>query len=316
TLASVGVASAPAAQAAALLSDADVALYEAKNQGRGRVVALASGGRQAGAAERSIGEQLLEALERDAFVPAFQPQFDARTGACVGVEAFARWLRPDGAAPPAAFLEAAESLELLAEIDRRIFAASVAQCLALRARGAPAPTLSVNVSRARLVSDGFAADVRAAVAEGLPLVFEVSEAFGVDAARDDETVFAIERIRALGAVCAVDGYGAGPVSAVGLLKIRPDRLKIDRRLTAAVADCSVRRALAGSVVAAGRALGAGVGAAGVETLAQARALRDLGCDVLQGFAFAPPVAGSDLERTLRARDWPRIDAPPAAAGGG
>ena len=111
----------------------------------------------------------------------------------------------------------------------------------------------------------------------------------------------VEQIKALGVDIEIDDFGSGYASIVSLTKIKPRRLKIDRQLVTPIVRSAAQRHLVRSIVEIGRSLGIEVAAEGVETMEHAALLRDLGCTILQGYAFAKPMAANELEACLRTR---------------
>jgi len=120
--------------------------------------------------------------------------------------------------------------------------------------------------------------------------------------RDDRFFENVEQIKALGIDIEIDDFGSGYASIVSLTKIRPRRLKIDRQLVTPIVRSAAQRRLVRSIVEIGRSLDIEVAAEGVETMEHAALLRDLGCSILQGFAFAKPMPAKELEARLRMRE--------------
>ena len=111
----------------------------------------------------------------------------------------------------------------------------------------------------------------------------------------------IEQIKALGIDIEIDDFGTGHASIVSLLKLNPLRLKIDKQFVIPMIDSPEHRRLVASIIEIGKSLGIQVVAEGVESMEHARLLRDLGCDMLQGFAFGLPMPARSLEAFVHAR---------------
>ena len=111
----------------------------------------------------------------------------------------------------------------------------------------------------------------------------------------------IDQIKALGIDIEIDDFGTGYASIVSLTKLQPRRLKIDRQFVIPIVRSEAQRRLVQSIVDIGKSLDIEIVAEGVETMEHARMLRDLGCDLLQGYAFAKPLSAEDLERFVAAR---------------
>jgi EAL domain-containing protein (putative c-di-GMP-specific phosphodiesterase class I) len=120
---------------------------------------------------------------------------------------------------------------------------------------------------------------------------------------DENASQTLSDLKALGIDIEIDDFGTGHASIVGLMKLSPSRLKIDRALVGPILDVAEQRKLVGSIIDIGHFLSIEVVAEGVETIQHAHILRDLGCDTLQGYAFAKPMARPNLETFIRAGAW-------------
>ncbi|MEO1330135.1 MAG: EAL domain-containing protein [Pseudomonadota bacterium] len=301
--ASVGIASAQGRRCDGkkLLIDADIALYRAKAQGRNGY-AFYSEEDEAGVAQRkSIADGLRRGLEEGEFVPFYQPQICARTKRVVGVEALARWRDPErGLLTPDHFLPVAEDLGVVAEIDAQILAIALDDMNAIEAQGLPRPRVSVNVSSRRLRDAELAQKIRELPIAPGQVSFELLESIFLE--EDDAVRFAIDALRESGIDIEIDDFGTGHASVMSLVRLSPDRLKIDRRFVQPMLDTEPARRLVKAMIEIGDALGVEVVAEGVETDAHIAALSALDCDILQGYGIARPMPVSGLEAWLRARE--------------
>ncbi|WP_413711707.1 putative bifunctional diguanylate cyclase/phosphodiesterase [Rhizobium sp. Rhizsp82] len=295
--ASVGVAFQTAsASLGSLISDADIALYEAKRRGGGRYAVFSQRLRERAVGERELAEEVLSGLERSEFIPFFQPQVDAKTRKIVGAEALARWSHPyDGILPPTRFLPAAEQVGRLGDLDGMVLVKALAAFDRWQEDGVPIPRISVNVSAQRLKDDDFPKMLGLIGNRAGVLSFELLESISFDE-RDVQLSQAVERIRDLGIQIELDDFGTGHASIVSLMDLRPDRLKIDRKLVAPIVNDLAQRALLASLIDIAKALKIEVIAEGVETNEHADILEGLGCDVLQGYLFSPPVTADEIGR--------------------
>ncbi|HEY9013109.1 MAG TPA: EAL domain-containing protein, partial [Devosia sp.] len=173
-----------------------------------------------------------------------------------------------------------------------------------RAQGLGVPSVSVNVSFRRLHDDHLISSLRHLDIRPGILSFELLESIFLDEP-DDLVSWNLDQIRDLGIDINIDDFGTGHASILSLLKLQPKRLKIDRQFIDAIVSSESQRRLVGSLIDIGKSLSIKVVAEGVETLEQARILRGLGCDALQGYAFARPMRASDLEDMLRTESWRR-----------
>ena len=284
-----------------LLMNADIALYEAKKKGRNRVEIFSDDLRAVTIETKRTADELLRALECDAFIPFFQPQFDAQTLAINGVEALARWDHATkGILTPDKFLEVAEGLGRVAEIDRLILEKSLFQMTRWRTQGIDIPKLSVNISAQRLKDPTLLGMLDSLPIETHTLAFELLESISFEDQEEDLKA-AIRQLKERGVQVEIDDFGSGHASIVSLLELAPHRLKIDRKLVAPIDVSESQRRLVASIIEIGRSLGIGIVAEGVETMTHAEILRELGCQTLQGYAFARPMSSADL--MTFAKEW-------------
>lgn len=277
-----------------LLVNADIALYEAKKLGKNRMEQFTDRLRLAAVHVRMVSDELVTGLERDEFLPFYQPQFDAHTLRIIGVEALARWNHPTrGLLPPGEFLSIANDLNRVGKIDEIMLEKGLAQLGEWRRLGLDIPKLSVNISLSRLQNRDLFTHLESLSFEPGSLSFELLESISFEDV-GDELKEAIARLKQANVGIEIDDFGTGHASIVNLLDLAPDRLKIDRKLVAAVDASSARRRLVASIIEMGRALGIDTVAEGVETMQQAKILADLGCDALQGYALAKPMSADDL----------------------
>lgn len=289
-----------------MLIDADIALYRAKSNGRNRFEFFSDTLKAEIVRNKQVADDILSGLERQEFLPYFQPQFDARTLKIVGVEALARWAHPDkGVLTPDVFLKIADELNVVPLIDRTILEQALWQKMRWDAVGISIPRLSVNVSAGRLHDTDLMNSLDGLSIEPGTVSFELLESIFLD--EGDETITAnFERLRDKGIDIEIDDFGTGYASIVSLIHLNPARLKIDRQLITPIVHSESQRRLVSSIIDIGQSLGIKVVAEGVETMEHAAILRDLGCDKLQGYAFAAPMSSAELIAFVREERWRRV----------
>ena len=308
---SVGIATARGDQVNArkLLVDADIALYRAKSRGRNRFEYFSEALQAEVIQTKRVADQILQGLDRAEFEPWFQPQFDARTLDVVGCEALVRWRHPiEGILAPASFMAVAEELNVVATIDRLVLEQSLRQLALWDADGLSVPRVSVNVSSRRLRDDQLLASLRDLHIAPGRVSFELVESIFLDE-NDDVARWHVDQIKDLGIDIEIDDFGTGYASIISLLNLKPRRLKIDRQLVAPIVSSGAQRHLVASVIEIGKSLGIDVVGEGVETMEHASILRDLGCDVLQGYALARPMTADAVSTFLREEPWRKVSSP-------
>lgn len=301
--ASCGVALAPtqAQEALELVGNADLALFKAKSNGRGRVFLFVPALRMEAMARRLYGLELHRAVDKGEFLLFYQPQINMADGTITGAEALIRWLHPErGLLTPAAFLPALEGGPLAATVGSWILDEACAQAAYWRRSGAPDFRIGVNLCSAQFRVGDLAAEVMETLARhGLPaeaLELEVTENIVLD--NDDIVLEILQRLHQQGVGIAFDDFGTGYAS-LSLLKTYPlSRIKIDqsfvRGILTSKRDASVVRA----IIDMARNFDLEVIAEGIETQAEYNYLRREQCDEGQGYLFGAPMPVSQFELLL------------------
>jgi diguanylate cyclase (GGDEF)-like protein/PAS domain S-box-containing protein len=283
----------------ALIRDSDAAMYRAKERGKGRCEVFDEQMRERARHRHEMENALHRAVARNEFGVFFQPMISLRNGACVGVEALARWQHPErGLLTPADFLDAAEETGLVVAIGAQILE-QACRCAVQWCRSLPEPDgfhVAVNLSGRELVHADLADLVGGVLARvGLrpdALTVEITET--VLMGDTDAGIAAVKSLKALGVRVSIDDFGTG-YSALGYLRQFPvDNVKIDRTFVERLGSDPEDAAIVAAVVSLGHALGVSVTGEGVETTAQLGMLRDLGVDIAQGYLLAPPQPAADL----------------------
>ena len=295
--ASIGVAVGLRPDAEELLRDADIALYQAKQSGKGRY-ALFHPEMQLAIQDRLAFEMdLRAAVERGQLFVEYQPTFDMRDLTMTGVEALVRWRHPErGVVAPGEFIPVAEECGLIGEIGRFVLQEACRQAAAWAAGGRVVP-LSVNVSGRQLESDALVGEVEEALLDsGLDpglLTLELTETVLMHDA--EATSRRLHELKRLGVRIAIDDFGTGYSSLAYLRQFPVDALKIDRSFISEVARSPEARALIHTLVQLGRAIGLRTLAEGVEDEAQLAQLQREQCDHGQGFYYSRPLPAEAVE---------------------
>ena len=317
---SVGIAlGRPGCTAGELLRDADSAMSHAKGKGGGRYEVFESGMRERLLDRVRIEASLRAALNaEDQIHVAYQPLVSLRTGEVTGAEALARWTHPSkGQIPPGDFIPVAEECGYIQELGSRIMRRALLEAGAWRGIGSFAG-IAVNVSPLQLANPAQVSKLAldALAAAGLEpsfLTVEITE--GVLLEDLEVAGGVLGALAQLGLGLSLDDFGTGYSSLSYLGELPFDSVKIDRSLITAIVGNERAVALASAIVEMGHALGKIVIAEGIETAEQADLLREIGCDVGQGYLFSRPLApgafGRLLRETPRFPFSPATDRPPA-----
>ena len=301
---SVGIAFGARGEASAegLMRNADFAMYRAKQAGKGRFEVFRTDLHEAATRETALREQLGQALEHDEMRVHYQPIVDLASGAVLGVEALARWQRPDGTVlMPDEFIPLAEESGLILPIGAWILERACQDARAWQTRHElPGLFISVNLSARQFGDRGLDERITGALtASGLDpsaLILEITESVLMQTGA--ATVARLTELRRLGIRLALDDFGTGYSSLSYLEQFPVDILKIDRSFVARMGEKGFRPVIARAVVQLGKGLGLDVVAEGIERPDQAVVLRRLGCSRGQGNLYAEPLAAEDVEQLL------------------
>ncbi|WP_305784768.1 putative bifunctional diguanylate cyclase/phosphodiesterase [Symbioplanes lichenis] len=302
-----------------LIRHADLALSRAKASG-GDTVAAYDPAMLAGLVDRlALEADLRAALARDELTLHYQPTVDLRTGGIAGFEALVRWHHPArGMVPPLDFIGIAEASGLIVPLGRWVLTEACRQAVRWGAGGTRPLKMAVNVSVRQFEQGDLAAVVAAVLAEtGLPaasLCLEMTES--VLLTDTDENLAELHRLKALGVTLAMDDFGTGYSSLAYLRRYPMDILKIDRsfvdRLGAGERE---DEALVRTIVRLARTLGMTTVAEGIENAAQLATLRELDCDLAQGYHLSRPLPAAEAGRVwdegIPAAALPRLAAVPS-----
>ena len=296
--ASIGLAVAPdnGSTADELMRHADIALYEAKNQGRDRAVYFSTKMAEEVEHRRSIELDLRSAMEHQEFDLHYQPIISCSTGKVVGVEALLRWQHPlYGNMPPAEFIPVAENAGLLPAIGEWVLERAMTD-----AKLWPELEVAVNLSPVQFRHVDLESMLRRLIVKHAVdpgrFVLEITEGVLLEATDRVNTV--LDAIRDMGFRTALDDFGTGYSSLSYLCNFQFDKIKIDRSFISSISRVDTTKTIIKSVVTLGRGLGMDIVAEGIETPYEASMMTRFGCTELQGFYFARPLPVEEMVKFL------------------
>jgi diguanylate cyclase (GGDEF)-like protein len=299
--ASIGIAAGEHTSAEELLRAADIAMYRAKWDGKGRYVVFESGMQDAMQARMELEMDLRDALGNEEFFLAYQPTFDLRDMSPNGMEALIRWRHAvRGVVQPNDFIPLLEETGLITDIGRWVLHQACIQGAAWRSAGYQIG-MAVNVSARQLDSDQILGDIDGALAasglDASALTIEITETTLMRNIED--TARRLADLKDLGVRIAIDDFGTGYSSLAHLQRFPVDALKIDRSFITGLAQNPEGEALIRTLVQLGKALSIETFAEGIERQTELSLLRDEDCDSGQGFLFARPLDVAAAESFLQ-----------------
>ncbi len=299
--ASIGIAisTSPLDRPEEMLHNADVAMYRAKHGGKNRIEIFDAAMNREIQERRRLEEDLQVALDLEQFEVYYQPNVVLDSGVIMGVEALIRWERPNhGLVYPASFIPLAEETGLIEPIGQWVLREACRQVRRWRF-AEPSPLVSVNLSQREFYTSEVIRDITDALdhsqIDPRMLALEVPER--VLMLDPDRSLGIMQSLKDLGIKIVIDDFGADASSLRYLRRWPIDYLKIDRSLMIGLSHDSENSDIVSTLVGLAHSLGLRVVAEGVETAAQASWLRDINCDLAQGYYFAKP-SGSRMTALL------------------
>ena len=301
---SLGVAFYPddARDSEALLRYADIAMYQAKQAGRGAYACYSREMDRRVHEDMRLHTRLKEALAEGVLQLHYQPQVDVESGAIVGAEALLRWHDPElGDVSPARFIPVAEATGLILPLSDWVLETACTQIAAWVQAGTPL-RVAVNVSAQQFRRRDLPQKVHAALqrtgAQARWLDIEITESVAMT--QPEQAREQLNALVALGCSVALDDFGTGYSSLAYLKTLPVSKLKIDKSFMDGIPDDANDAAISRAIIALAHSLGLTLVAEGVETDAQLGFLRQFGCEVYQGWLFAKAMPAKDMEELLRA----------------
>jgi diguanylate cyclase (GGDEF)-like protein len=304
---SIGITSAPddGCDADALIRNADLALYQAKSEGRNRHCFFEASMERRARERRDLEDELRKAIAREDFELHYQTIFDVESGECCGAEALIRWRHQErGLIPPDQFIAIAEESGLIVPLGEWILRRACADA----ARWPPHLKVAVNLSPVQFKDSNLLDMLRSALREGglaaARLELEITETVLVE--KNEANLAVLQQLKSLGAAVVLDDFGIGYSSMRYLQNFPIDKIKIDRSFIQSMPNHRDSMAIVCAIAGLARNLDIETTAEGVETAEQFALLRGAGCQLAQGYLFSRPVPASRLS-------FERPAAAPAAA---
>ena len=301
--ASIGIAIAAGEDAETLLRNADTAMYAAKRQGKGRHTLFEPAMHATLLKRVDLAADLSRAVQDSQLHLCYQPEVHLRSGRIVGLEALLRWHHPTrGEVSPGEFIPIAEDSGLIVPIGRWVLQQACHQAKRWQQQWPATPplTLAVNLSARQLQHPAILDEVRAALAaadlDPHNLVLEITETAVMEQLH--AAVAILTRLRELGVRLALDDFGTGYSSLSYLQRLPVDILKIDRTFIGGVTGSAEESALPRAIITLGQTLGLETVAEGIETAEQLATLRELGCQLGQGYHLARPLGPTAVDALL------------------
>lgn len=274
-----------------LMKNADAAMYKAKTFGSGKGYIFTADLERQYQLKAAMERDLHLALEREEFLVHYQPQVRAKDGKVIGVEALVRWRSAGSNVSPGDFIPLAEETGLIVDIGEWVLRTSCRQAADWLKEERSPFSLSVNVSPRQLEQAGFVNSVKSILKEtGFPsylLILEITESFAIQ--DNAETVERLLAIKQMGVQIFMDDFGTGYSSLNHLQRFRVDGLKIAQSFISRITDIREQGVIVKAILAMADSLQLTVVAEGVETEEQYRFLKEMGCDVIQGYYFFKPM---------------------------
>ena len=302
--ASIGIASStsPHTQAEDLLRDADIAMYRAKRAGKARCE-VSDTAMHANAVKRlRLETDLRKALDQGEFRVYYQPIVSLQTGKITGFEALTRWQRPEGILPPIEFIAVAEEIGLIIPMNRQLLREA---CQHLRSwqsefPSSPPLTMSVNITSREFAQPDLATEIRKLLEQtGVDpgcLQLEITETIAMGDAEKSGHVLA--QLKATGIGLSIDDFGTGYSSLSRLHRIPVDTLKIDRAFISNMDSDPESREIVRIIIMLAHNLGLKVVAEGAETEEHINLLKQLNCEMAQGYFFSRPADDQAMAKLL------------------
>jgi diguanylate cyclase (GGDEF)-like protein len=287
-----------------LIKHTDMAMYRSKSMGRGTYSFFSDELNAAMSARLSLEGSLRRAVERQEFLLYYQPKADLATGQVTGVEALLRWQCPrQGLVPPDKFIGVLEDTGMILPVGAWVIRTACEQLAAWDKMRLPKLRMAVNLSARQFRHLYLASMIQDTLSENniepSRLEIELTESLLMEDSESNRSM--LDSFSKMGVRLAIDDFGTGHSSLSYLKRFNIDTLKVDRSFVSSLPESGEDKAIATAVIALARSLEMSVVAEGVETLAQAAMLKDLGCDEMQGYLLSRPLPAASFVDWLKLR---------------
>ena len=302
--ASIGISVFPkdAKEEQALMKNADIAMYQAKEEGKNNYQFYSEDIQSKSLERQSIETNLRFALERNELSLHYQAQVDFKTNVIKGVEALLRWQNPYlGTVTPTQFIPIAEESGLIIPIGKWVIRTACAQNVAWQRDGLPPVCMAVNLSLRQLMDEFLIEDIKKALDDSgmAPNLLELEITESMVMHNPSRMIAVLTKIKNLGVRLAIDDFGTGYSSLAQIKHFPIDTLKVDRSFIRNIPLDAEDKAITEAIIAMGKTLSLTVVAEGVETVEQMDFLKDHSCDEMQGYYFSKPIVPEQFAELLR-----------------
>jgi diguanylate cyclase (GGDEF)-like protein/PAS domain S-box-containing protein len=285
-----------------LIQYSDLAMYHAKQEGRNTYRFHTEALTRAANEKLALETSLRHAIDRNEFILHYQPLVNSHTGQIIGAEALVRW-QPAGQnlVSPAKFIPIAEETGLIVPLGEWVLRTACIQATSWIQAGFPPLLIAVNMSVRQFQSGNIVNLVANILNEtGLPaqlLELELTESIIMEQA--EKSISTLDELKALGVRLAIDDFGTGYSSLAYLKRFPIDKLKIDQSFVQALTDEGNDNTIVATIIAMAKSLKLDLIAEGVETDQQLSLLKQLGCDLCQGYLFSKPIPADEFKQLLQ-----------------
>ncbi len=280
-----------------LVQKADIAMYKAKQLGRGRYIYFTGTMQEKIREKAELEADLFHALERNEIFLAYQPQLNLATGKISGAEALIRWNHATkGVIRPDRFISYAEDNGYIVPLGEWVIKEAIRQCEQWQLQHKALSKISINISAKQLRHENFISNAEDLISDfdtgKTNVEFEITESLFLS--DDEHTYNLLNKINKLGISIAIDDFGKGYSSLSYLKKLPVQTLKIDRLFIKDLGNDNDSQAIVKAIIAMGKALNKKVIAEGVENIGQLNILKDLGCEHAQGYYISTPKPANEI----------------------